>query len=280
MISSKKYVDQTLKKYHLEANKALGQNFLVEESIVDTMIERINFNNQSVVIEIGPGLGALTEKLVLLAKKIYVIEIDEHMCQILNDTFNDCKQLTIIHSDFLKLDLDNLFTQQLKNEKDIHILSNLPYYITSQILNKLILNNYSFSSLTVMMQKEVGKKLIHPQTKESTPLTTILNYKYHIDVVTHVSKNAYLPRPNIDSIVLKITPVTPLFKADNEFFFIQLVKDLYKERRKTIANNLQSYFSSKEEVYQFLKQLNISEIKRIEQITIEELVAISNQLGK
>ena len=276
MISSKKYVDETLKKYQIQAKPSLGQNFLVEEKIVDTMIPQLNLNSQSIVLEIGPGLGALTEKLVALAKHVYAIEIDNRMCTILKETLGQHTNLTIIHHDFLKFD----FTTWLKNIDTSHlsIVSNLPYYVTSAILNKLIFNAIPFSSLMVMMQKEVGKKLINPQLKEKSPLHVILDYQYNLSIVEYVSKNAYLPRPNIDSIVLKITPKTPKIKVHNEMFFYQLIKHLFQERRKTLVNNLQAYFPTKEETILFLNQRNITCEKRIEQLSLDEIIEICNHL--
>lgn len=276
MISSKKYVDETLKKYQIQAKPSLGQNFLVEEKIVDTMIHQLNLNSQSIVLEIGPGLGALTEKLVALAKHVYAIEIDNRMCTILKETLGQHTNLTIIHHDFLKFD----FTTWLKNIDTSHlsIVSNLPYYVTSAILNKLIFNAIPFSSLMVMMQKEVGKKLINPQLKEKSPLHVILDYQYNLSIVEYVSKNAYLPRPNIDSIVLKITPKTPKIKVHDEMFFYQLIKHLFQERRKTLVNNLQAYFTTKEETILFLNQRNITCEKRIEQLSLDEIIEICNHL--
>lgn len=276
MISSKKYVDETLKKYQIQAKPSLGQNFLVEEKIVDTMIHQLNLNSQSIVLEIGPGLGALTEKLVALAKHVYAIEIDNRMCTILKETLGQHTNLTIIHHDFLKFD----FTTWLKNIDTSHlsIVSNLPYYVTSAILNKLIFNAIPFSSLMVMMQKEVGKKLMNPQLKEKSPLHVILDYQYNLSIVEYVSKNAYLPRPNIDSIVLKITPKTPKIKVHDEMFFYQLIKHLFQERRKTLVNNLQAYFTTKEEIILFLNQRNITCEKRVEQLTLDEIIEICNHL--
>ncbi len=276
MISSKKYVDETLKKYQLKANPSLGQNFLVEEKIVDTMIAQLLIHSDSTVLEIGPGLGALTEKLIQIAKHVYAIEIDSNMCKILSDTFKNCSNFTLIQTDFLKFDL----ARWLKtiDASSLFIVSNLPYYVTSAILNKLIFQSIPFVSLMLMMQKEDGKKLMQPQLKDTSPLQVILSYRYELSIVEYVSKNAYLPRPNIDSIVLKITPKDPKIKAHNEEFFYLLIKQLFKERRKTLVNNLQVYFSSKEETIQFLNQLSISKEKRVEQLTLDEMLLICNHL--
>ena len=278
MRSSKKYVDQTLKLHQLTANKALGQNFLVNEQIVDKIIGSSEISCDSTIIEIGPGLGALTEKLVLKAKHVIAIEIDQNMCSILNESFADVQNLTIIHQDFLKLDLDDLFLK-LKDEKEIIIVSNLPYYITTQIINKIIYNRYPITSFIAMMQKEVGSKILNPSLKDLSPLHILFNYTYQISLVTHVSKNDYLPRPEIDSIVLKFKKIAPKYELKDETLFYQIVKDLFKNRRKTITNNLLPYFENKEVVISFLKQLNLSQDLRIEQLSLEQIILISKSLG-
>ncbi len=278
MRSSKKYVDGTLRKYHLTANKALGQNFLVSQNITDKIVENSGISKKSIVIEIGPGLGALTEACVKIAKQVIAIEIDKNMCNILQEEFKDALNLTIIHQDFLKMDLNQLFTFDICLSP-ITIISNLPYYITSQILTKIIYGNYPIQNLIVMMQKEVANKLIHPTLKEYGPLHIILEYKYKITTITHVSKNDYLPRPEIDSMVLRIERKKPKYQINDELKFFQIVKDLFKMRRKTIANHLTHYFSDKNEAILFLNRLNISADSRAEQLDLEKFIQIAKELG-
>lgn len=278
MRSSKKYVDETLKKYQLTANKALGQNFLVNQKITDKIIENANVNNNSIIIEIGPGLGALTEKCIEIAKQVIAIEIDNNMCNILKDEFKDISNLEIIHEDFLKLDFDNLLNALDKNSP-ITLISNLPYYITSQILTKLVFNDYPINTIVVMMQKEVANKLLNPSLKDYSPLHVLLEYKYNLKLITHVSKNDYLPRPEIDSMVLKIDKKQPIYQITDEQKFIQIVKSLFKNRRKTIVNNLLEYVNSKDEAIELLKSINIDVDCRIEQLNLEKIIKIAKKLG-
>lgn len=278
MRSSKKYVDETLKKYQLTANKALGQNFLVNQKITDKIIENANVNNNSIIIEIGPGLGALTEKCIETAKQVIAIEIDNNMCNILKDEFKDVSNLEIIHEDFLKLDFDNLLNALDKNSP-ITLISNLPYYITSQILTKLVFNDYPINTIVVMMQKEVANKLLNPSLKDYSPLHVLLEYKYNLKLITHVSKNDYLPRPEIDSMVLKIDKKQPIYQITDEQKFIQIVKSLFKNRRKTIVNNLLEYVNNKDEAIELLKSIDIDVDCRIEQLNLEKIIKIAKKLG-
>lgn len=280
MISSKKYIDETLKRYQLQANKALGQNFLAEEKIAEEIVNNLNIDRNSVVIEIGPGMGALTELLLQKAKKVYAFEIDANMVRILQDTFREQENLVLIHQDFLKVDFD-AFLQTLKRQKtqDIHLISNLPYYITSKILNKVLWNNQYLESIVAMMQKEVGQKLIRPEGKEKNALTMLLSYCYDTKILKYVSKNSYLPRPEIDSVVLQFKKISPRYPCD-ELCFMKVCDALYQNRRKTIFNNLKNLFDDKEQAEQCLLELNLSNSLRVEQLKIQEIIEICNYIGQ
>lgn len=275
MICSKKYVDETLKEHHLIANKALGQNFLVEESIAKEIVDSANLTSSSLVIEIGPGLGALTQYALLNAKKVIAFEIDANMVNILKQTFQNYMNFNIYNIDFLEVDLTQLFQKLNLQEYDqIVLLSNLPYYITSKILNRLIYNNISIEKFIVMMQKEVGLKLLKPSKKEYNMLSVLLDYQYQTEIVKYVGKNSYLPRPEIDSIVLKISKITPRF-ANVDFKSLIFVCDkLFSQRRKTIYNNLKDIFQDKNELEMQLNRVNLSLSHRVEQLSIEDIMHI------
>lgn len=272
MISSKKYVDETLRKYNLKANKALGQNFLVESDIASFIVESANIDKETTIIEIGPGMGALTEFELDKAKQVIAYEIDKNMVQILNDSFSNYDNFKLYNIDFLKVDLDKLF-DNLKDEKSIKLISNLPYYITSKILNKLIL--YPLDELTVMMQKEVGIKLIKPAPKDTSVLTRMLSYADEGSIVKYVGKNSYLPRPDIDSIVLSFKSKHLERKKIDKFY--NVCSALYSNRRKTISNNLKNLFDV-ETIDQILKECNLDENLRAEQLNNEQIEKISNWL--
>jgi len=216
-------------------------------------------------------------------EKFKNVEIVSQNCII--DSKIDNKKLVYGNGEILEENVNKFSNNVLKltttkNKQDIKIISNLPYYITTQILSKILFSNYSIHSLIVMMQKEVGMKLYRPQLKEKSPLTTILQYQYQVDIIQHVSKNAYLPRPEIDSMVLKIKKRMPTIQAKDEKILFDIIKELFKNRRKTIANNLQSYFKKKEDVLTFLKDLSIAENKRIEQLSLSEIILIADHLGE
>ena len=212
MISSKKYVDETLKKHNLVANKALGKNFLVEENSAKEIVNSANIDKDTCVIEIGPGLGALTELLVDKAKYVCAYEIDKNMVDILKDTFKDHHNITIYHQDFQKVDLEKLVNEI--NAKRLILISNLPYYITSKLLNMILLNDLKIDTIITMMQKEVGQKIIKPDKKDYNTLSVMLFYQYDVSIVKYVGKNSYLPRPEIDSIVLKFDKITPRYDVE------------------------------------------------------------------
>lgn len=275
MISSKKYVDQTLKKYSLDANKALGQNFLVSSKVVENICNYANINESSYIIEIGPGLGAVSEEILNRKATLLAIEIDHNMVNILKNTFKN-DRFSLIHQDFLKINLEELFNN-IKNQKDIKIISNLPYYITSQILNKLILADYPFNCFVAMMQKEVGKKILSPERKDLNPLQCILKLQYDVSLIQHVSKNDYLPRPEIDSIVLKFQKKPPLFDIKNLEIFVDFLKKAFQNRRKTLMKNLSSYFN-KNQIEEIYTNLELSKEVRIDEISLEQIVLIYKTL--
>lgn len=274
MISSKKYVDETLKANNLVANKSLGQNFLVESDIAEYIVNSANITSNTCVIEIGPGLGALTEFAVKQAGLIMAFEIDSNMVKILNETFKGHQNIVINNIDFLKVKLEEVIADiQSKGFQDIVILSNLPYYITSKLLNKIMVNNYPIRCMVAMMQKEVGQKILRPDKKDYNLLSIIIDYQYNASIVKHVGKNSYLPRPEIDSIVLKFEKVDPRFDVKHQTL-VEVSESLLAARRKTVSNNLKKMFKNAEELNDCLKKCNISTSTHVEQLSIQDIVNI------
>lgn len=274
MIASKKYVDETLKANNLVANKSLGQNFLVESDIAEYIVNSANITSSTCVIEIGPGLGALTEFAVKQAGLVMAFEIDKNMVKILNKTFKDNDNIVINNIDFLKVNIEEVLKDiHNKGFNDVVVLSNLPYYITSKLLNKLTTNNYPIRALVTMMQKEVGQKIIRPEKKDYNALSIIIDYQYNVSIVKHVGKNSYLPRPEIDSIVLKFEKVEPRFNVSFNTL-IEVSEKLLAARRKTVSNNLKKLFASAEQLSDCLSQCNISTSTHVEQLSIEDIINI------
>ena len=274
MISSKKYVDETLKANNLVANKSLGQNFLVESDIAEYIVNSANITSSTCVIEIGPGLGALTEFAVKQAGLVMAFEIDNNMVKILNETFKENNNIIINNIDFLKVNIEEALKDiTSKGYNDVVVLSNLPYYITSKLLNKLMVNNYPIRAFVTMMQKEVGQKIIRPDKKDYNLLSIIIDYQYNVSIVKHVGKNSYLPRPEIDSIVLKFEKVEPRFEVSHNTL-IEVSEKLLAARRKTVSNNLKKLFASIEQLSDCLNQCNISTSTHVEQLSIEDIINI------
>ena len=275
MISSKKYVDETLKAKKLVANKSLGQNFLVEEKIAQEIVESAKITSSTCVVEIGPGLGALTEFALEKAGLVMAFEIDAIMVNILNQTFEYKENFKIQNIDFLKGNIDLLIDEiNQMGYKDIVVLSNLPYYITSKLLNKILINNYNIRCIVAMMQKEVGMKLIRPEKKEYNQLSVILDYQYDVSIVKYVGKNSYLPRPEIDSIVLKFEKITPKFAVSFNNL-LKVTEALFSARRKTVSNNLKQLGLTNEQIQELLVKVNILSNYHIEQLTINDIVNIA-----
>ncbi len=274
MISSKKYVDETLKANNLVANKALGQNFLVEEEIASYIVDSANITKDTCVIEIGPGLGALTEFAIKKAGLLMAFEIDKNMVNILTKTFENDDNIIINNIDFLKVNIESLIQEiHEKGYNDIVVLSNLPYYITSKLLNKILVNNINIRCIVTMMQKEVGQKILRPEKKDYNLLSIILDYQFDVNVVKYVGKNSYLPRPEIDSIVLKFEKVEPRFEVSHNTL-IEVSEKLLAARRKTVSNNLKKLFASAEQLSDCLNQCNISTSTHVEQLSIEDIINI------
>ena len=273
MISSKKYVDMTLKNNHLVANKSLGQNFLINNDIVKATINALDLKKDDEILEIGPGLGALSEQILSNDCYLTAIEIDKNMVDILENTFSDNKKFTIVNQDILKFDIADFINHKTKK---IKIVSNLPYYITSQILNKIILSDLDFDCFIAMMQKEVGKKIINPTRKDLNPLQIILQMEYEVSIVKYVSKNDFLPRPDVDSIVLCFKKNKSSYLL-NKQFFIEFLKFVFQNRRKTIIKNLSEKYP-RDRLLNIFKKLNLSEDKRIDEIELDEIIKLYNFL--
>lgn len=273
MISSKKYVDMTLKNNHLVANKSLGQNFLINNDIVKATINALDLKKDDEILEIGPGLGALSEQILSNDCYLTAIEIDKNMVDILENTFSDNKKFTIVNQDILKFDIADFINHKTKK---IKIVSNLPYYITSQILNKIILSDLDFDCFIAMMQKEVGKKIINPTRKDLNPLQIILQMEYEVSIVKYVSKNDFLPRPEVDSIILSFKKNKSSYLL-NKQFFIEFLKFVFQNRRKTIIKNLSEKYP-RDRLLNIFKKLNLSEDKRIDEIELDEIIKLYNFL--
>ena len=253
--------------------KSLGQNFLHDKNIIKKIIESSELTEDSLVLEVGPGEGALTKELISTKAKIISFEIDKRLEETLAKIKYD--NLTIIYEDFLKIDLKNV----LKNYKykKIHLIANLPYYITTPIINKVI-NETEVEEMIIMVQKEVADRFkAKPNTKEYNSLSVFLQYNFEIQLVTIVSKNSFIPKPKVDSAVIKFSRKNEKLSAKNEEIFFKLVKDSFKFKRKNLKNNLFDY--DLKVIENVLKTFNKDLTYRAESLTIDEFIKISNEIA-
>lgn len=267
-------------KFGFNLTKALGQNFLTDKNIIDKIIEGASITDQDLVIEIGPGMGVITEELLKRAKKVVAIEIDSRLVPILNCVFKDYENLEIINQDVLKTSLREIINKQgRENYKAVKIVGNLPYYITTPIIMKILEEDLDIESVTIMMQKEVADRIkAKPGTKDYGAITVMVNYFAHVELVTQVSKEVFYPPPKVDSSVLRleIYKDKPVETVDREMFF-RVIKAGFSMRRKTLLNSLCSLKGiSKEKIREILSQSGIDEKRRAETLSVEEFSKISD----
>ena len=271
-----------LDKYNIRANKSLGQNFLVSEDAVNSIIESANISKQDLIIEIGPGLGTLTQRLLDKAGKVICIELDSRMVEILEERFALYDNLKIIHDDVMKVNLKDLIEEEKKSNKlvDAKIVANLPYYITTPIVMKLLEDKLDIKSITIMIQKEVAQRLLaEPGDSLSGAITYGIHYYTEPEFVADVSHTAFVPQPEVDSQVIKLVlRKEPQVKVDDEDRLFRIIKVAFMQRRKTLLNALSNgnIFDSKEEIENMLKDLNIDVKVRGEKLTLEQFAQIAN----
>lgn len=265
-----------LNKYGLRANKKLGQNFLINESIICDIVKKANVTKDDVVIEIGPGLGSLTKELINNAKKVIAIELDPNMIDILKSRFGIFDNFEIIYGDVLKIDLQEL----IKDYDSVKVVANLPYYITTPIIMKLLEDRLNIKSITVMVQKEVGERICSTyKDKEYGAITVSVQYYSDPKIIIDVPKENFLPAPEVDSCVIRLDmrDKPPVFLKDEKLFF-RLVKGAFTQRRKTINNSLTCSGKSKEEISSVLEKLGIDSRLRAENLSIQQYADIANML--
>lgn len=273
---SPKKMSKMLNEKNFKFKKKYGQNFIIDENIINKIVENSNIDKNTLVIEIGPGAGSLTKKLAQNAKQVLCYEIDETLKIVLNDLVMEFNNIDIFYQDFLKSNiLDDL--KQYQYEK-LYIVANLPYYITTPIIMKVIEDNMPVDKIVVMVQKEVGDRFkATPGTKDYNSLSIFLNYYFDILKLMDVSRNVFLPKPNVDSIVVEFKKNKKNYNIKNEKLFFQLIHDSFQQKRKTIKNNLNKY--DLKIVENVLKKYNFDLNSRAEQIPIYVFADISNEIG-
>lgn len=272
-----------LKKYKIKANKNLGQNFLIDDMALQDIVDGANICEDDLVIEIGPGLGSLTKLLLEKAKKVICIELDKKMVKILKERFIAYRNLQIINEDILRIDLNELIKierEQDLNIKSVKVVANLPYYITTPIIMKLVENNLDINSITVMIQKEVAERLIAiPGTKETGAITYTMYYYCEGKKIREVENTCFIPEPEVTSEVITLNlRETPSVQVKDKKVMFNIIKSAYMQRRKTLINSLTSVgvFKNKEEGMQSLKNLGLREDIRPENMKIEDFAKLTD----
>ena len=273
-----------MKKYNIKANKNLGQNFLINEEVVKNIVGCSNIEKEDLVIEIGPGLGTLTKYLLEKAGKVICIELDTKMLQILEDRFSLYNNFELINNDVLKVDLKNIIKKEKAEGKikNVKIVANLPYYITTPIIMKLLEEELELESITVMIQKEVADRLIAvPGQKNTGAITYSVYYYASSEAIMEVPNSSFIPEPEVTSKVIKLNIrkepiVTP---KDKEKMF-KIIKYAFMQKRKTLLNSLTNngVFENKQKGTEILNLLGIKENVRPEELTLEQFKEISDNL--
>ena len=275
-----------MKKYNIKANKDLGQNFLIDNNVIQDIVDGAEIEKDDLVIEIGPGIGSMTSYLLEKAKKVICIELDKKMIKILNDRFIAYNNLELINEDILKIDLDKIIKEEKQKIeiKNVKVVANLPYYITTPIVMKLVENNLDIYSITIMIQKEVADRLIEiPSGKNTGAITYTIYYYCESKKIREVLNTSFLPMPDVVSEVinLKLRKNPAVDVVDKRVLF-NLIKSSFMQRRKTLLNALLNAgaFKTKEEGIKILKLLNFKEDVRAEKLSLEDFAKLANLFCK
>lgn len=274
---SPKVMQETLMNNNFSFKKKFGQNFIVDENIIDSIIRASSIDKKTMVIEIGPGAGSLTYKLAKVSKNVLCYEIDTNLKSILEQTLTGIENVEILYQDFLN---SNVIQDLKKYSYDkLYVVANLPYYITTPIVVKLIEDSIPVDKIVVMVQKEVGDRFkAKPGGKEYGSLSVYLNYYFEVSKLLDISRNVFLPKPNVDSIVVELKKISSRFPLKNEALFFKLVRDSFKQKRKTIRNNLKHY--DLDVIESVLKKYGYDLSVRAENLCVEVFVEIANSLSE
>jgi 16S rRNA (adenine1518-N6/adenine1519-N6)-dimethyltransferase len=281
-IATIQYTKQILEKHQFSFKKSLGQNFLIDRNILTKIVDAADLDSDSGAIEIGPGIGALTEQIAKRANKVIAFEIDDRLIPILNDTLAPYSHVKVFHQDILKADLQQTIDEEFKSEQKLMVVANLPYYVTTPIIMKLLTDKLPIRGIVVMVQKEVADRIAaEPSSKEYGSLSIAIQYYAKAETVLRVPKTVFVPKPNVDSAVIRLTlhenkPVS----VHDEAFFFEVVRSSFAHRRKTLLNNLKNNVLvtlDRDDIERLLEQIGIDPRRRGETLTIQEFALLSNR---
>ncbi|AGR63677.1 16S rRNA methyltransferase [Limosilactobacillus reuteri TD1] len=285
-IGSRTRTRAIMEKYGIRTKKSFGQNFLTDLNVLKNIVEAADITANDNVIEIGPGIGALTEQLAQAAGEVLALEIDQDLIPVLKEVLSPYDNVKVINQDVLQANLPELIKKEFKDpSRPIKVVANLPYYITSPILMNLLASPVEWATICVMMQKEVAQRLTaKPGTKQYGALTLAIEYQMQAKIAFDVSRKVFVPAPNVDSAIVVLTPRTnplPIQPFDKQKLF-GFIRGCFAHRRKSLWNNLQSVIGKdpvvKEKMTAVLTQLDISPQIRPEKLTLEQFIELANAL--
>ena len=274
---------EILKKYNFSFQKRFGQNFLIDTHVLEKIVDEAGIDEDDCVLEIGPGIGTMTQYLCERAGRVIAVEIDKALIPILNDTLSSYSNVEIINKDILKVDITNL-CNKYNNGRPIKVVANLPYYITTPIIMGLFESGCPLESITIMVQKEVADRMkCGPGSKDYGALSLAVQFYSNPEIVANVSPESFIPKPGVGSAVIRLTryPKPPV-EVDDEKYMFKLIRAAFNMRRKTMVNSLMSgnLGLTKEEILSAIDKLNLSPQVRGEALTLNEFAALSNILSK
>lgn len=282
----KLYEPSTIKliknKFGFRFSKSLGQNFLIDKDVIDSIIFGAGISEDDLVIEIGPGIGVLTQAASEKAGKVVCVEIDRNLIEIMKYTLDGLTNVKVINDNILKTDINGLIQQEQGDLKHIKILGNLPYYITTPIIMKLLSEHVPAESITVMMQKEVADRIISgPGTKIYGAVSVAVQYYSVVNRIIDVQKTSFMPQPKVDSCVLRMDiREEPAVQVKNETKFFGIVKAAFSQKRKTLLNSLASTGAPKEVIREALERADIDPKRRAETLTLEDFARITDTMDE
>lgn len=282
-LSNPQQTIQVIQKHNFAFQKKFGQNFLIDGHVLDKIIAAANITKDDMVLEIGPGIGTMTQYLSQAAREVIAVEIDNNLIPILQETLDGYNNVTIINDDILKVDLNQLVAD--RNEgKPVKVVANLPYYITTPIIMGLFEKNVPIENITVMVQKEVADRMqVGPGSKDYGALSLAVQYYAEPYIVANVPPNCFIPRPKVGSAVIRLTRYEkPLVEVKDPAFMFRLIRASFNQRRKTLQNGLYNAADltlSKEQIVAALREMGLSEMVRGETLTLEEFARLSDLLS-
>ena len=270
-------ISEVSKKYEFRFKKGLGQNFLIDDSVLDDVVDGAEVNEEDFVIEIGPGFGTLTRALLRRAKRVCAIELDDKLLPILEDELKEFDNFELIHNDALKVD----FNELIGDEKSVKLVANLPYYLTTPIIVNLLTGGYNFKSLTIMIQKEVAQRIdSEPNCKAYGAFSILVQYYCNTKILRLVPPTAFLPEPKVESMVIRLDRLKePKVKVNDEALFFSIVRKSFNMRRKILWNSVKDIGIPKEELLKCFERANIDPKRRGETLSLAEFALLSDEIG-